>query len=777
MATLSGYFAVMAEASLVAFLVLGVGSLLVALLRQPIERARSIEMTLVALVATLVLRQSQVLPALPVGWLRPAVTANDAGSVAATMTAAPTQAPLSRPNAESTASSGRLANIEAERAEVAASPGNRLVPSYLIAFRALCVAIVIAGSGWCIVRWAAGRRQLGMIVRESTPVDEHCVALWPERSEAARRRVRILASSRVDVPLTCGVWRPVIIVPSSFLTPTGWTELSACLTHEWGHVAHRDALVWMVIRAIEPFVWFQPFFWWLKRELRVCQDQLADASVVSASGDPTSYAALLASLARRRVAWTAMPALSMIGRSSHLLRRIESLLSDTEIVNLRARRCVTAAGVFTLGLSALLVAAIGTRNVAAIEKPADSAAAAKPGESLSFSGTVVDATTKQPIAGAEVTVRRSLLQGLNNRIIEETKHTTDEAGAYHFVIPPEQVAEKYLYIELDVKHPGHVTRQGFGYSLSMIRKNIKLGERPFFEHVTLQTSDPVTGRVVDPDGKPMVGVLVRACTAKSDRDLNGLSWPLVKTDADGRFRIEAIVGGSCVVWVVPDKFSPLQFVLGTKHGDLGDVKVEPGISLRGVVLDVQGKPVSGVWVNLDDVTAARETKMSIGTSMVRTALTDNEGQFVMGPLMGGLCELRVDSFPREAKYEDRAQTNTPVKGVFLNEEIDLNKIDPAIPIKITAVPQVEVRGRFVDSKGKPTSGWEVSADGRVGDKSVYATWNVTPEGEFSGQLARGLERGELRFMSNEHAALRVRLRPGEPLKAGSSWSSTKLTTI
>ena len=39
----------------------------------------------------------------------------------------------------------------------------------------------------------------------------------------------------------------------------------------------------------------------------------------------------------------------------------------------------------------------------------------------------------------------------------------------------------YLYIELDVEHPDYATRDGFGYALSMIRKNEKLNERPFFE--------------------------------------------------------------------------------------------------------------------------------------------------------------------------------------------------------------------------------------------------------------------------------------------------------
>ena len=91
-------------------------------------------------------------------------------------------------------------------------------------------------------------------------------------------------------------------------------------------------------------------------------------------------------------------------------------------------------------------------------------------------------------------------------MLQETRHTTDADGTYSFTIPPEQVAERYLYIELDVEHPDYATRAGFGYALSMIRKNEKLGERPFFETVELRPAKPITGRVETPEGEPAAGV-------------------------------------------------------------------------------------------------------------------------------------------------------------------------------------------------------------------------------------------------------------------------------
>src|SRR5207248_8938427 len=104
--------------------------------------------------------------------------------------------------------------------------------------------------------------------------------------------------------------------------------------------------------------------------------------------------------------------------------------------------------------------------------------AVKPqGEALHYAGVVKDKDTDKPIAGATVVVRRSALRSEENRVIQETRHTTGADGTYRFTIPPEQVADRYLYIELDVEHPDYATRAGFGYALSMIRKNEGLGER------------------------------------------------------------------------------------------------------------------------------------------------------------------------------------------------------------------------------------------------------------------------------------------------------------
>jgi hypothetical protein len=212
-------------------------------------------------------------------------------------------------------------------------------------------------------------------------------------------------------------------------------------------------------------------------------------------------------------------------------------------------------------------------------KPADK------GETLQYSGRVTNKVTSQPIAGATVVVRRSLLGDPTlkeeNPVVEESRHTTDAQGRYAFTIPPEQTAQRYLYIELDVEHPDYAPRKRFGYALSMIRKNEKMGGRPFFEHVELRPATPITGTVQTAEGQPAAGVKVLAYSV-TDRKPGGVfeygSFADTRTDAQGKFRLPLTTPGFAVFWLLPEHYAPSTHVLkDNKRGDVGLLTLKTGL--------------------------------------------------------------------------------------------------------------------------------------------------------------------------------------------------------
>ncbi len=109
-------------------------------------------------------------------------------------------------------------------------------------------------------------------------------------------------------------------------------------------------------------LFYQPLFWWLRRQLRLCQDYLADARA-AAAGSAEDYAAFLVRLARVRRCTPAVPALGIGDRRSNLYRRVIMLMQDHEPLE---RRCRAAWSLSAASAAAVvIVVASGLRLGAA----------------------------------------------------------------------------------------------------------------------------------------------------------------------------------------------------------------------------------------------------------------------------------------------------------------------------------------------------------------------------------------------------------------------------
>lgn len=420
------------------------------------------------------------------------------------------------------------------------------------------------------------------------------------------------------------------------------------------------------------------------------------------------------------------------------------------------------------------------------EKPADKK---KPAEPLTYTGQVTDKLTGKPIAGATVTVRRRIVAPYEYRVIEQPKYTTDAAGKYTFTIPPNQVADPMMYIELDVSHPDYATRKGFGYSLTMIRKNEQLGVRPFFEHVELYPADSITATVVTPEGKPIAGMKVLGFSMPDRRDFESASFSDSITDRHGAFRLTLTKGTKAIFWLLPKDYAPSTHLVDENRGNVGRFMLEKGTVLTGRVVDEQKKPVAGVWINAEITggPAKHKTDLPVADCLVRSGLTDAKGEFTLAPLPAGQCMVRVEEYPREKVPDD--QIRRPPPEVFGPKKLILKAAEATSPIEIRAIPQVVIEGQFYDSQGKPRLGHKPMLLGRMpinagpswmtainkvlsaadnldrgGDRDFYfMDGTMDKSGHFVIRAPKGLEDAKLDLMTNEHGALRVRMAKGSPL--------------
>ena len=417
----------------------------------------------------------------------------------------------------------------------------------------------------------------------------------------------------------------------------------------------------------------------------------------------------------------------------------------------------------------------GAKEAKAVQDVAKPPGDAKPdGETLHYKGTVKNKDTGGPIAGATVVVRRSILRSGENKVLEESRHTTAEDGTYAFTIPPEQTSTPYLYIELDVEHPDFATRAGFGYALSMTRKNEALGERPFFETVEMRPAKAITGRVETPEGTPASGVDLLAYS-RTDKVVKGHfeygSFAKAKTDAEGRFRLPITTPGQGVFWILPDKFAPEMRVLADgKRGDLGTITLTKGVAVTGVALDVDGKPLAGLLIEADRERGSGPEFEALGRLIVadaidRTAETDAEGRFTLDPLPPGTYRVMpTDYDARVNRSAGRARRVLP--GVFAPKTLTIKEGETIPPMEVRALPHVVIEGQWLDSKGQPKGGWESSVFGRMDGAFWHDMSSPDAQGKFSLKAPHGLENVEFDISTNEHASAVHRIGKDGPLVAG-----------
>ena len=385
----------------------------------------------------------------------------------------------------------------------------------------------------------------------------------------------------------------------------------------------------------------------------------------------------------------------------------------------------------------------------AVQAAAKAADAAKPeGETLHYTGVVKDKDTGKPIAGATVVVRRSVLRSADNRVLQETRHTTGADGTYAFTIPPEQVAERYLYIELDVEHPDYATRAGFGYALSMIRKNEGLGERPFFETVELRpaAADHRSGR----DARGRAGGRGQAPGVLRHRQApqGGDRVRLVRQGQDGRRRAVprcrsppragASSGSSRRITPPRCTGSP-----DGKRGDLGTFTLKKGVTLTGRALDVEGKPLAGLLIEADRERGSGPEFEALGQLIVadaieRTTETDAEGRFTFDPLPPGPTGSCP---PTTTAGGDRSagRTRREVPGVFAPKKLTIKEGETSRRWRSAPRPTWSSRGSGSTARGSPRGAGAASVFGRIDGSFWHAMTQPDAQGKFSLKVPHGLE--------------------------------------
>src|SRR6201988_927299 len=168
---------------------------------------------------------------------------------------------------------------------------------------------------------------------------EDIVRTWAAglSSSVKPNKVAVLSSNSVPVPITVGLFRPVIILPNELVLNSNHELLLSAIGHELIHVARRDYLFNLICEVLYVPLSFHPAAALARRRIKQTRELCCDELVAAKLLRPEIYARSLVRLIgsvpipRRLAADTTIG----IAESDNLEVRIMSLLKNRQLSNRR----------------------------------------------------------------------------------------------------------------------------------------------------------------------------------------------------------------------------------------------------------------------------------------------------------------------------------------------------------------------------------------------------------------------------------------------------------
>ncbi|HEY9126741.1 MAG TPA: M56 family metallopeptidase [Acidobacteriaceae bacterium] len=243
--------------------------------------------------------------------------------------------------------------------------GDRLhVPTLLML---LSIALYLAAALFFAARLAWGLWKTHQLVRASStlalPAD--AAALWTRILRAMQlsaAQVEIAVSPSLRTPMTVGLQRSWLLLPSTFLHQMSTAELEAACAHECAHMRRHDFAKNLLYSVITLPIAFHPLVWRTLAGMRESRELICDDLAASTLASQTHYARSLLRLAERLTTAVREPgAMHAIGifDANIFERRIMRLTHPR--IPVRGLRRFTAIALCVLSATAICSSALAWR--------------------------------------------------------------------------------------------------------------------------------------------------------------------------------------------------------------------------------------------------------------------------------------------------------------------------------------------------------------------------------------------------------------------------------
>lgn len=144
--------------------------------------------------------------------------------------------------------------------------------------------------------------------------------------------VKLLKSIHVDMPMTYGIWKPVILVPAALFFQLSPVQLEAIIAHELAHIKRHDYLINLLQSFLEVVFFFHPIFWWINKTIHEQRENACDDLAIKMGIAPKDLAFGLANVlnyANNPIPEMAMAAAKTSNPTLDRIKRIMGIKTST----------------------------------------------------------------------------------------------------------------------------------------------------------------------------------------------------------------------------------------------------------------------------------------------------------------------------------------------------------------------------------------------------------------------------------------------------------------
>lgn len=209
-------------------------------------------------------------------------------------------------------------------------------PSQITSIEILA-GLYLAGASVCVLWLTIGQVLLLRIRQQAQRPEPWLSELFRSvQPEFPANVARLIVSTRCARALSWGIWRPIIVLPQSLCHRQNHAQLRTILLHELGHVAQRDAWGNLLICCASPLLYLHPLFWWLRVQIRLAAELIADDWAAQQTGKE-AYVEELVALAKVTAGrGILLPGVTgVLSSPSQFYRRMNMLLAREEPLTTR----------------------------------------------------------------------------------------------------------------------------------------------------------------------------------------------------------------------------------------------------------------------------------------------------------------------------------------------------------------------------------------------------------------------------------------------------------